>query len=238
MMNGKNITWKYAHKKGAPTILHDVSFKLAPGLVTAFIGPSGAGKTSLLKCMANLLTGYEGSITINGRELKDLSAVERASTVGFVLQQFHLFPHMTVLENCMYALKQVLLMKAELAEARCLEVLDKLGMSKFVHAYPAKLSGGQQQRVAIARAMVLEPQILLFDEPTSALDPTSKQSLVELIQDFASKGMTIGISSHDMPFVRKIYNHIYFLEEGKVVEVLEQPNANTPKIDHFLLHAE
>src|SRR5690242_5416482 len=169
MISGKDITWRY--KKGASPILKQICFELRKGRITTLMGQSGAGKTTLLKCIANLNGEYEGSMRYHERELKSLQPIERASTIGCVLQQFHLFPHFSVLKNCTYALEKVIGLNGDEAEERVIEILNMLNMDPFLKAFPSQLSGGQQQRVAIARALVLRPQILLLDEPTSSLDP-------------------------------------------------------------------
>lgn len=239
MISGKNIYWKYKHKRGVSLILKNVSFELTPGRITTFMGPSGAGKTTLLKCIANLHASYEGVITCGKGNLKDLSAAERVTTVGFVLQQFHLFPHLSVLHNCTYALIEALGLTQEEAERRAVEMLEALNMMEFTHAFPSQLSGGQQQRVAIARALVLQPEVLLLDEPTSALDPESKKGLEALLLDLKAKGITIAISSHDMPFIRKIMDRVYYMEQGELVEELDREAGSLEfknKIKQFLAH--
>lgn len=240
MISGQHISWKYKHKNKSSHVLKDVSFELKQGRITTFMGQSGAGKTTLLKCIANLHSHYDGIITCNERDLKTLNPVERASTIGFVLQQFHLFPHLSVLHNCTYALIEALGLQKKEAEERALEVLDSLGMQSFSQAFPAQLSGGQQQRVAIARALVLRPEVLLLDEPTSALDPDSKKSLESLLLELNAKGMTIALSSHDMPFIRKIMDYVYFMEQGAIVEEWDQKIealASKAKIQQFLSNA-
>ncbi|MBA2726646.1 MAG: amino acid ABC transporter ATP-binding protein, partial [Parachlamydiaceae bacterium] len=204
MIIGKKISWSYKNKKGSTQVLNNVSFKLKKGRITTFMGQSGAGKTTLLKCIANLHSEYEGIITAYGRDVKVLDCVERSSTIGFVFQQFHLFPHLSVLKNCTYALVKAMGIKETEAEIKAGKILDILGMQPFMHSFPSQLSGGQQQRVAIARALVLQPEILLLDEPTSALDPESKKNLETLLLELNAGGITIAISSHDMPFIRKI----------------------------------
>lgn len=239
MILGKHISWQYKHKRKSSHVLKDVSFELRQGRITTFMGQSGAGKTTLLKCIANLHSQYEGIITCNERNLRTLSPVERASTIGFVLQQFHLFPHLSVLHNCTYALVEALGLSEKEAEQRALEVLDSLGMQSFSQVFPSQLSGGQQQRVAIARALVLRPQVLLLDEPTSALDPDSKKSLESLLLELNAKGITIALSSHDMPFIRKIMDYVYFMEQGAIVEEWDQKTedlTSKAKIQQFLSH--
>jgi len=214
MIKGDNISLTIEKK----TILNDVSFSVEKGRITSFIGKSGAGKTSLLRCMVNLIQDYQGTLTLDGKSIKDLSNKERVKHIGFVAQQFNLFPHMTVLRNCTHPLVKVLDMKADAAEQKGMQVLDSLHIKDLADRHPSKISGGQQQRVAISRAMCMEPEILLFDEPTSALDPESTKSLKELIKELNQKGMTIVLTTHDMPFVKSILDKIYFMDQGKIIE--------------------
>jgi len=191
MILGNQISLEYTTRKGPAKALRNVSFTLEPGRITAFMGHSGSGKTTLLKCIANLHSHYEGLITCDGKNLKNFSSVERASKIGFVLQQFHLFPHLTVLQNCTYALVESAGMAKKEAQDRALEMLNALEMHPFAHAFPMQISGGQQQRAAIARALVLQPEVLLLDEPTSALDPESKKRLELLLLGLNAKGISI-----------------------------------------------
>jgi ABC-type polar amino acid transport system ATPase subunit len=233
MIYGKKISLKYK----AFTALHDLSFQLRKGRITTFMGQSGSGKTTLLKCIANVLTHYEGSITCEGTELKTLKPMERASTIGFVLQQFHLFPHLSVLKNCTFALEKVLGLSAPDAEKRAICLLEALGMQPYLCSFPSQLSGGQQQRVAIARALALRPQILLMDEPTSALDPESKKSLASLLLDLTAQGLTLALASHDMPFIRTVMDYVYFMEQGMLIEEWNQETENLgskEKINKYL----
>lgn len=239
MICGKNISWKYKNKKGSSHVLKDVSFEIRKGRITTFMGQSGAGKTTLLKCIANLCAEYDGIITCNGKDITKFNALERATTIGFVLQQFHLFPHFTVLKNCTYALINMLNIKEAEAEKMAAETLHVLNMQGFIHAFPSQLSGGQQQRVAIARALVLRPEILLLDEPTSALDPESKKDLESLLLELNAEGITIALSSHDMPFIRKIMGYVYFMEQGELIEEWDhkvEALTSKDKIKHFLTH--
>lgn len=239
MISGKNISWKYKYKKGTSLVLNDVSFVIRKGRITIFMGPSGAGKTTLLKCIAHLNSAYDGIISCDGKDMAHFNALERAPTIGFVLQQFHLFPHLTVLKNCTYALIHTLKMDEAEAEAMAIKTLHVLKMQPFIHSLPSQLSGGQQQRVAIARALVLNPEILLLDEPTSALDPESKKDLETLLLELNAQGITIALSSHDMPFIRKIMDFVYFMEQGELVEEWDQKTealASKNKINQFLTH--
>lgn len=237
MISGEKVSWNFATEKGTSCVLKDVSFQIEKSRITTFMGPSGAGKTTLLKCVANLYPEYEGKITYDGKDIKSFAPLERVSTIGFVLQQFHLFPHLSALNNCTYALVHAMGMPRLDAEARALETLGLLGMLPFVHALPAQLSGGQQQRVAIARALVLRPEVLLLDEPTSALDPESKKGLESLLVDLNARGLTLALSSHDMPFIHKIMDKVYFMEQGELVEQWDRQKeelASKDKIKQFL----
>lgn len=239
MICGKNISWKYKSKKGSSLVLKDVSFEIRKGRITTFMGQSGAGKTTLLKCIANLYFEYDGVITCNGNDIINFNAFERATTIGFVLQQFHLFPHLSVLKNCTYALVNTMKIEEAEAEKMASETLNVLSMQRFINSFPSQLSGGQQQRVAIARALVLRPKILLLDEPTSALDPESKKDLESLLLELNAKGITIAISSHDMPFIRKIMDYVYFMEQGELIEQWDQKVEaleSKEKIKQFLAH--
>ena len=216
------------------TILDNVTFKILDGRISCFIGKSGAGKTSLLKAVGGLYP-YEGSILLDGKELKSLSVQERGQLLGFVFQQFNLFPHMTVLENCTHPLKNLHLLTEEEAYRKAHEKLKLLGIDDLAHRYPSQLSGGQQQRVAIARALTLSPRLLLFDEPTSALDPESSVALQLILKSLVAQGITIAFSSHDMSFVRGLIDVAYFLERGKIVETYDaRVDVMPEKIKSFL----
>lgn len=239
MISGKEISLQYKSKSKTSLALNEASFSLRKGRITTFMGPSGAGKTTLLKCVAGLQNDYDGVVTLDGTDMKTLGQKDRALTVGFVLQHFHLFPHFTVLKNCTYAQVHVAKLEESEAEKRAVEILESLHMESFMRAYPSQLSGGQQQRVAIARALVLRPKILLLDEPTSALDPESKQSLLHLLLEIHVSGMTLAISSHDMPFIKKIADYVYYMEKGKPVEEWDKNEcdiSSKEKIQKFLLH--
>lgn len=235
MIKGTQVSWKTQKKQ----ILNQVSFEIKQGRIITFMGQSGAGKTTLLRCIANLNAEYEGHITCNEVDLKSLNPAQRSSTIGFVHQQFNLFPHLNVMKNCSYALEKVLELPKQAAEQRVLETLAMLNMEAFAQARPSHLSGGQQQRVAIARALVMHPEVLLLDEPTSALDPDSKKSLETLLLDLNAKGITIALSSHDMPFIQKIKDVIYFMANGEIVEEYDSrlhTLESKSKISSFLSH--
>jgi polar amino acid transport system ATP-binding protein len=220
---------------GGRTLLDNVSCDLLPGRITQFIGKSGAGKTTLLKSLIGIMPKQSGSILINKQPLEQLSAKERAEHIGFVFQNFNLFPHFSVLKNCTDALL-VHGFAREAAQVRALEVLEQLGMKDFSHSYPSALSGGQQQRVAIARALCLKPKILLLDEPTASLDPINTDVLVGILKQLVAGGLTIGISSQDMDFVRKMFDRVYYINGGIVAEFCDDVNARAafPLISQFI----
>jgi ABC-type polar amino acid transport system ATPase subunit len=209
-------------------ILHDVSISLSRGRITTFVGPSGSGKTSLLKCLANVYSHYTGTITSNGKTLAELAPQERAQTVGFVFQQFNLFPHLTVLENCVQPRMVVLKTPRLVAEQHAINILTKLDLAHIQDRHPFQLSGGQQQRVAIARALMLEPKVLLMDEPSSALDPHNTQQLGMLLKQLNLEGLTIGLCSHDSAFISTLIDQVYLIENGTIIETYESTHGPMP----------
>jgi ABC-type polar amino acid transport system ATPase subunit len=213
MINGKNVLLTL----GGTHILHGVDFHIKKGMVVGLVGKSGAGKTSLLQCIANLVHQYDGTISCNEQNVKALAADKRAQSIGFVFQQFYLFPHLTVLQNCMHPLMTVLKMNKVDAQQQALGCLLSLGVDHVQNKFPSQLSGGQQQRVAIARALCLKPDVLLFDEPTSALDPENSKIVGNLLRELAAKGYTVVVSSHDMTFVKRTVDHIYLMQDGHIV---------------------
>lgn len=204
---------------GTNQVLTNISTTIQPGEVVAVIGPSGSGKSTLLRCINLLETPTEGDITYKGESLaktKNLSAVR--AKIGMVFQHFHLFPHMTVLENLTYAPIQVKKMSKAAAEEKGRALLAQVGLSEKEKEYPSKLSGGQKQRVAIARALAMEPEVMLFDEPTSALDPEMVKEVLIVMKDLAHTGMTMVIVTHEMGFAREVADRIIFLDHGQLVE--------------------
>lgn len=214
----KNLIVKLHHQ----TVLKSVSCELLSGRITAFVGRSGAGKTTLLKTLAGLVPIANGEITKLGQ-------------VGYVFQDFNLFPHLTVLQNCVDPL---LVQGMDLAQAQILgqKILTQLEMQAYMNQYPAQLSGGQQQRVAIARALCLKPQILLLDEPTASLDPVNTDILVDILKKLAAQGLVVALSSQDMNFVRKIFDCVYYMQAGEILEKCEgfDQLKNYPLINQFI----
>jgi len=235
MITTKNVGLTIKHK----TIIDNASISLPKGSITAFIGKSGAGKTSLLKCIAQLYTNYSGDIAYQGVSLKTLPPQQRVHAIGYVFQQFNLFPHLTVLENCIQP-QLVNGTSIAAAQKKADDLLDALDLAPFKKSYPSALSGGQQQRVAIARALALEPQVLLFDEPSSALDPQSTQALASLLKNLNQKGITIGFCSHDVSFIKNLLDRVYLLENGKIIDQYQATDSQMPPtsspIGYFLSH--
>ena len=208
--------------RGGVTALADVDLEVREGQVTAIVGPSGGGKSTLLRCLNALEPFDSGEIRIAGhllspgtaRRAGDLVGLRR--DVGMVFQQFNLFPHLSVLENVMLAPRVVLGQPRADAAERATALLSRVGMRGFESARPATLSGGQQQRVAIARALAMGPRVMLFDEPTSALDPAMSREVVEVIAELARSGQTMVVVSHDHALVARAAGHVVELEAGRV----------------------
>lgn len=212
-------------------ILNNISCTVPAGRITTFIGPSGVGKTTLLQTIAQLNNKqHTGQITIDGTNESTLSPQKRAQLIGFVFQDFNLFSHLTVLENCAQPLQVVLKKSPKIAQQHALLILSHLGMEKYAQRYPSQLSGGQQQRVAIARALCLGPKTLLLDEPTSALDPENTNTLITLLQKLKQQNIAIGISSQDTAFIKIIMDRLYLLKTKKIVaEFDSMHNTHVPK---------
>ncbi len=211
---------------GDAVILKDISLSFPEGSVTALVGPSGGGKSTLLRCINLLELPTEGTVCIGadsvsfrqGRKVdwQDIQKIRRQT--GMVFQNFQLFPHRTAIENVMEGLLVVQKWPMEKARARAMELLTKVGMAHKADAWPANLSGGQQQRVAIARALAPSPKVLLCDEPTSALDPELSAEVVEVLGQLAHEGTTMVMATHDLRLASTIAGLVVFLEAGKVVE--------------------
>lgn len=202
------------------TALDQIDLKVAKGEKIVICGPSGSGKSTLIRCINHIEKHDEGLIYVNGIELdqqrKNIDAVRRDT--GMVFQSFNLFPHMTVLENCILAPMTVNGMSEAEAKDLAMHFLTKVRIPDQAEKFPGQLSGGQQQRVAIARALCMRPKIMLFDEPTSALDPEMVKEVLETMKKLAEEGMTMLCVTHEMGFAREVADRIVFMNEGKVVE--------------------
>ncbi|MGF9764774.1 amino acid ABC transporter ATP-binding protein [Microvirga sp. 0TCS3.31] len=201
-------------------VLKDINLKVRTGERIVICGPSGSGKSTLIRCINRLEHAQKGRIIVDnidvGASSRDLDAVRRE--VGMVFQQFNLFPHMTVLENCMLAPMKVRGASKMDAEAAARKYLARVRIPDQADKYPAQLSGGQQQRVAIARALCMSPKIMLFDEPTSALDPEMVKEVLDTMVNLAEEGMTMLCVTHEMGFARSVADRIIFMDRGEIVE--------------------
>jgi general L-amino acid transport system ATP-binding protein len=201
-------------------VLRDINLNVAAGEKIVICGPSGSGKSTLIRCINRLEAHQEGVIEVEGitldGSLKNLEDIR--SNVGMVFQQFNLFPHMTVLENC--TLSPIWVQQKPKAEAEKLarELLARVRIPDQADKYPGQLSGGQQQRVAIARALCMTPRIMLFDEPTSALDPEMIKEVLDVMVELAEEGMTMLCVTHEMGFARQVADRVIFMDEGEIVE--------------------
>ena len=200
--------------------LQEVDLKIEKGERVVICGPSGSGKSTLIRCINHLEKHDEGLIHVGGIELnndtRNIDAVRQKT--GMVFQSFNLFPHMTILENCVLAPMSVRGLSRKDAEELAMHYLSKVHIADQARKYPAHLSGGQQQRVAIARALCMQPEIMLFDEPTSALDPEMVKEVLDTITDLAGEGMTMLCVTHEMGFARSVANRVIFIDKGKIVE--------------------
>jgi len=205
---------------GAFHALNDVSLRVAPGERLVICGPSGSGKSTLIRCINSLEPFQRGRLEVAGIALDDTpSTITRVRDhVGMVFQNFHLFPHLSIAENCALAPIHVLGLDKRAARERAVQQLEKLRIADKADCYPAQLSGGQQQRAAIARALCLEPRIMLFAEPTSALDPEMVGEVLDSMVALAESGMTMLVVTHEMGFARQVADRVVFMDAGAIVE--------------------
>jgi polar amino acid transport system ATP-binding protein len=230
------------HKSfGQHEVLKGVSLHVAAGEVAVVLGPSGSGKSTLLRSVNHLEKVDRGQIRVDGEligyrrrgdklyELKERDVLKQRSAIGFVFQNFNLFPHLTVVDNIAEAPVATGRLSRESARAKALELLDRVGLAEKADAYPRQLSGGQQQRVAIARALALDPKVVLFDEPTSALDPELVGEVLDVMKDLARSGTTMIVVTHEIGFAREVADTVVFMDDGVVLEqgppaeVLDRP---------------
>ena len=213
-------------------VLRDVNLTVRRGERIVIAGPSGGGKSTLIRCINAIERHQQGRIIVNGVELtSDLKRIDEVRRdVGMVFQQFNLFPHLTVLENCTLAPIWVRKMPKAEAEATAMKYLERVRIPEQANKYPAQLSGGQQQRVAIARALCMNPKVMLFDEPTSALDPEMVKEVLDTMVQLALDGTTMIVVSHEMGFARQVANRVVLMDQGQIVE------ANAP--EEFFSHPQ
>jgi polar amino acid transport system ATP-binding protein len=225
---------------GAYHALVDIDETVAKGEVVVVCGPSGSGKSTLIRTINRLEAIESGTITFDGEDIhrRGIDLNRLRSRIGFVFQQFNLFPHLTVLQNCTLAPIEVGGARPAQAHEKAMALLDRVGLAHKADAWPAELSGGQQQRVAIARALAMEPPLMLFDEPTSALDPEMVGEVLLVMQGLARDGMTIVVVTHEMGFARDVAHRVLFMDEGRILERAE-PHAffnhpQHPRAQQFL----
>ena len=212
----RNLTKIY----GQNTIFREINLQVDEGETIVIIGPSGTGKSTLLRCI-NLLTPHDGGqVFLDGKEItaKGYNEDEVRQHIGMVFQNFLLFNHLTALGNVMIGLTKVKKLSKEQAKAKALEELQRVGLADRADHYPGQLSGGQQQRVAIARALAMDPRVMLFDEPTSALDPELIGEVLGVMEKLARDRMTMLVVTHEMGFAREVADRIVFMEKGSIVE--------------------
>jgi len=206
---------------GSFQVLKDIDLQVYKGERIVVCGPSGSGKSTMIRCINQLELHQEGDVIVNGApftgDIKKDDLIRR--DVGMVFQQFNLFPHLTVLENCTLAPIWVKEMPKGQAEALAMSLLERVRIPEQALKYPLQLSGGQQQRVAIARALCMNPQIMLFDEPTSALDPEMVNEVLDVMIELAETGMTMIVVTHEMSFARRVADRVIFMDQGEIVEV-------------------
>ncbi|MEU7121405.1 amino acid ABC transporter ATP-binding protein [Streptomyces zaomyceticus] len=219
------------HKNFGPLhVLRGIDLEVRAGEVTVVLGPSGSGKSTLLRTINHLEKVDSGTVSVDGTlvgyrrsgnklyELRERDVLKQRTRIGFVFQNFHLFPHLTVLDNIVEAPVSALKRPRKEAEAAARKLLERVGLADKAESYPKQLSGGQQQRVAIARALALEPGLLLFDEPTSALDPELVGEVLDVIKDLAASGTTMIVVTHEIGFAREVADTVVFMDEGRIVE--------------------
>ena len=218
--------------------LKDIDLEVAQGEKIVICGPSGSGKSTLIRCINRLEEHQQGLINVHGTDLtSDLKDIETIrSDVGMVFQSFNLFPHLSILENCVLAPIWVRRMPRKEAEEIAMDLLERVKIPEQALKYPGQLSGGQQQRVAIARALCMRPKIMLFDEPTSALDPEMIKEVLDTMIELAQDGMTMLVVTHEMGFARKVANRVIFMDAGEIIEENDPETFfNKPKNDRTKL---
>ncbi|CAI8901745.1 MULTISPECIES: amino acid ABC transporter ATP-binding protein [Pseudomonas] len=210
---------------GDQQVLKGIDLSVQSGEVVVILGPSGCGKSTLLRCLNGLEVAHSGSLRFAGKELLDKTTDWRQvrQDVGMVFQSYHLFPHMSVLDNILLGPLKVQKREPREARAQAEKLLARVGLADKRDAFPRQLSGGQQQRIAIVRSLCMNPQVMLFDEVTAALDPEMVKEVLEVIQGLARDGMTLLIVTHEMAFARAVADRVVFMEAGRILE------HNTPE---------
>jgi len=215
------ITFKGVHKWFKKLhVLNDINLHITPGEVLVVCGPSGSGKSTLIRTINQLEPINDGSLIVDGMDLSDKKTDlnKLRAEVGFVFQQFNLYPHLSVIGNITLAPIKIRNVPKKEAEEQAMALLTRVGLAEKRDAYPLQLSGGQQQRVAIARALAMKPRIMLFDEPTSALDPEMIGEVLAVMKDLALSGMTMVVVTHEMGFAREVAHRVVFMDNGVILE--------------------
>ena len=223
---------------GGLQVLKGVDLTIDKGDCVVLVGPSGCGKSTFLRCLNRLEEPDGGKVIFNGKEVTDHDIDHVRQKMGMVFQHFNLFPHLTVKKNITLAPVRLGLMKQAEADAKAMELLERIGLADKADTYPNMLSGGQKQRIAIVRALAMNPDVLLFDEPTSALDPEMVGEVLELMKELAKSGMTMVCVTHEMGFAREVASRVIFIDEG-VVKVDKPPkeffaNPENERLKAFL----
>jgi general L-amino acid transport system ATP-binding protein len=202
-------------------VLKDVSLDISEGEIMVVCGPSGSGKSTLIRSLNHLEEYQEGVVSVFGQPLSRDRQSHKIihQTMGMVFQNFNLFPHLTVLQNCTLGLTWLRKMSERDADKMAMRLLDRVGIAHLATRYPGQLSGGQQQRVAISRSLAMEPKIMLFDEPTSALDPEMVKEVLDVMIDLAKTGMAMVCVTHEMQFARQVADRVVFMADGEIIEV-------------------
>ena len=223
---------------GGLQVLKGVDLTIDKGDCVVLVGPSGCGKSTFLRCLNRLEEPDGGEVIFNGKAVTDHDIDHVRQKMGMVFQHFNLFPHLTVKKNITLAPVKLGLMKQAEADAKAMELLERIGLADKADTYPNMLSGGQKQRIAIVRALAMNPDVLLFDEPTSALDPEMVGEVLELMKELAHTGITMLVVTHEMGFAREVSNRVIFIDDGKIQE--DEPpqelftNPKHPRLKAFL----
>jgi ABC-type polar amino acid transport system ATPase subunit len=221
-------------------VLKDITEEVKQGQTVVVCGPSGSGKSTLLRCINGLEPFQKGEIIVDGVSVNDPSTnlYKLRTEIGMVFQRFELYPHMSALQNITLAPVKVRNKSKKEAEAKAMELLERVGIPEKAREYPANLSGGQQQRVAIARSLAMEPKIMMFDEPTSALDPEMIKEVLDVMINLSKGGMTMIVVTHEMGFAREVADEIIFMDEGRIIErgtdISFFQNPKSPRTKDFL----
>ncbi len=234
MLSVKNLTKLFNNKK----VLDTISFSVEKGSIAVFLGPSGVGKSTLLRVLNNLETPDAGTIELDGKQL-DISTVNQTHTIGMVFQQFNLFDHLTIEQNITLSLKKTLGKSKQEAKKIAHELLEHYDLADKADKLPIQLSGGQKQRVALVRALALQPKIICLDEPTSALDPLLTTHVANTIQQLTREGYMVLVASHDTTLLEKLDCTIYLMDDGKIIETasstdFKQNKKQYPNINQFV----